>query len=97
MGSELIAREAEGRMGYWLQGHKGEMNNCFTKIQLLGQKNNETKLLSRVKARKKAIQPPLIWFSKPALFACSGYNIKPSSSSTNQDAALIIGGHDYRV
>ena len=37
-GSELIAHEAKGRMGYWLRGHEGERNNCFNKIQLLGQK-----------------------------------------------------------
>ena len=24
MGSESIAHEAEGRMGYWLRGHEGE-------------------------------------------------------------------------
>ena len=34
MGSESIAHEAEGRMGYWLRGHEGERNNCFSKIQL---------------------------------------------------------------
>ena len=27
MGSESIAREAEGRMGYWLVGHEGNRNN----------------------------------------------------------------------
>ena len=27
MGSESIAHDAEGRMGYWLRGHEGEMNN----------------------------------------------------------------------
>ena len=37
-GSESIAHEAEGRMGYWLRGHEGERNNCFSKIQLVGQK-----------------------------------------------------------
>ena len=41
MGSESIAHEAEGRMGYWLRGHKGERNNCFSKIQLIGQKYRE--------------------------------------------------------
>ena len=51
MGSESIAHEAEGRMGYWLRGHEGEGNNCFSKIQLVGQKNIETKHLSLVKAR----------------------------------------------
>ena len=38
MGSEPIAHEAVGRMGYWLRGHEGERNNCFSKIQLVGQK-----------------------------------------------------------
>ena len=37
--------------------------------QLVGQQNMETKHLSLVKTRQNAIQPPLIWFSKPALFA----------------------------
>ena len=37
MGSESIAHEAEGRMGYWLRGQKGERNNCFNKIHLVGQ------------------------------------------------------------
>ena len=36
MGSESIAQEAESRMGYWLSGHEGESNNCFSKIQLVG-------------------------------------------------------------
>ena len=36
MGSESIAHEAEGQMGYWLRGNKDERNNnyCFSKIQL---------------------------------------------------------------
>ena len=38
MGSESIAHEAEGRMGYRLRAHEGERNNCFSKIQLVGQK-----------------------------------------------------------
>jgi len=51
MGSESIAHEAEGRMGYSLRGHEGERNNCFSKIQLVGQKNVETKHISLVSAR----------------------------------------------
>ena len=50
MGSEAIAHEAEGQMGYCLRDHTGERNNCFSKIQLVGQKNIETKHLSLVKA-----------------------------------------------
>ena len=42
MGPESIAHEADGRVGYWLWGHEGERNNnCFSKIQLVGQKNIE--------------------------------------------------------
>ena len=44
MGYESIAHEAEGRMGYWLRGHEGEKNNCFSKTQLVGQKNIFPKL-----------------------------------------------------
>ena len=51
MGYESITHEAEGRMGYWFRAHEGERNTCFSKIQLVGQKNIETKHLSLVKAR----------------------------------------------
>ena len=39
---ESIAHEAEG--------YEGERNNCFSKIQLVGQKKVETKHLWQVKA-----------------------------------------------
>ena len=55
MGYESIAHEAEGRMGYWFRGYEGERNNnCFSKIQLFGQKSIETKYLSQVKARHQS-------------------------------------------
>ena len=38
MRSESIAHEAEDLTGYWLRGHEGERDNCFSKIQLVGQK-----------------------------------------------------------
>ena len=38
MGSGTIGHEAEGRMAYWLRVHEGEKKNCFSKIQLVGQK-----------------------------------------------------------
>ena len=37
MGSEPIAHDAEGRMSYWLRGHDGNRNNCFSKVQLGGE------------------------------------------------------------
>ena len=46
MGSESIAHEAESRMGYWLRGHEGERNNCFSKIQLVGQKYRDKATLA---------------------------------------------------
>ena len=51
MGSESIAHEAEGRMGYLLRGHEGDRNNCFSKIQLVGQKYRDKTTLAIVKAR----------------------------------------------
>ena len=48
MGSGSIGHEAEGLL---TQRPWGDRNNCFSKIQLVGQKNIETKHLSLVKAR----------------------------------------------
>ena len=45
-----------------------ERKNCFSKIQLVGKKISRQNNFSQ----KKAIQPPLFWFSKLALV---GYNI----------------------
>ena len=39
MGSQSIAHEAEVHKGYWLRGY--ESYNCFSKIQLVGQKCRE--------------------------------------------------------
>ena len=60
MGYESIAHSAFGLMGYWLRAYEGERNNCFSKIQLVGQKNIETKHLSQVKARHQPFLPPNI-------------------------------------
>ena len=60
MGSESIAYEAEDRMDYWLRAHEGKRNNCFSKVQLVGQKNIETKHLLLVKA--------IVFVSKPGAF-----------------------------
>ena len=70
IGSESIAHDAEGQMGYWLRGHDAERNNCFSKIQqvvVVIMSSN-----TRPKLQQNAIQSPLFWFSKPALFATSG-------------------------
>ena len=44
--AESIAHEAEGRMDYSLRGHEGERNNCFSKIQLAGQKYQDKTTLA---------------------------------------------------
>ena len=86
MGSDSIAHDAEGRMDYWLRGNEGERNNCCENPKSwskISRQNNFSK--------QNAIQPQLFWFSKRALFAVLvSYNIEPSSSSTNQNVALII-------
>ena len=44
-------------MGYWFRGYEGERNNCFSKIQLVGQKNIKTKHLSEGKAGHQSFLP----------------------------------------
>ena len=61
MGSKSIAHEAEDLKGYWLRGHERERNNCFSRIQLIGQNYLDKTTLTT-----------LFWFSKLALFAASG-------------------------
>ena len=68
-GSELIAHEAKGRMGYWLRGHEGERNNCFSKIQLVGQKYREkTNFASKTRFRRQGIQEEITWTASKQSF-----------------------------
>ena len=71
MGSESIAHEAEGRMGYWLRGHEGERNNCFSKIQLVGQKNRDKTTL----ASKTRFSRQYFGFQSRRFSLVVGYNI----------------------
>ena len=71
MGSETIAHEAEGWMGYWLRGHEGERNNCFSKIQLVGQKYRDKTTFSWLKLDVNRFLPPKIRRSSLLV----GYNI----------------------
>ena len=48
---EYLTIIPRAQMGYESIAHEGERNNCFSKIQLVGQKNIEAKHLSLVKAR----------------------------------------------
>ena len=86
MSSARMSHEAEGRMGYWLRGHDGERNNCFSKIQLVGQKyRGKTTLTSKTRFSRHCFG-----FQSRLFSPLVGYNIYPFSSSTNQNAALII-------
>ena len=81
-----MAHEAERRMGYWLRGHEDERNNCFSKIQLIGQKYRDKTTL----ARKTRFSRRCFGFQSRRFSLLVGYNIYPSSSSSNQNAAFII-------
>ena len=70
MGSESIAQEAEGRMGYWLRGHEGERNNCFSKIQLVGQKQKY-----RDKTKRDSAANCFVGFQNRRFSLLVGYNI----------------------
>ena len=71
MASDSIAHEAEGRMGYRLRGHKGERNNCFGKIQLVGQKYRDKKTL----ASKTQFTRHCFGFQSRLFTLLVGYNI----------------------
>ena len=72
MGYESIAHEAKGRVGYQLRGYQGERNNCFSKIQQVGQKNSEAKHLEQVKARHQSFFTAKTLQMWRALFVTSG-------------------------
>ena len=71
MGSKSIAHEAEGRKGYWLRGHQGERNNCFSKIQLVGQKYRDKTTL----ASKTRFSRHCFGFQSRRFSLLVGYNI----------------------
>ena len=75
MGYESIAHEAEGRMLYWFIGYEGERNNCFSKIQLVGQKNIETKHLLQVEARHQSYFTAKHYKYDGRFLLLVGYNI----------------------
>ena len=84
MGSRSIAHEAEGRIGYWLRGHEGERNNCFSKIQPVGQKCRTKKTL----ASKTRFSRHFLGFQSRRFLLLVDYNLL--ANQTNQNAALII-------
>ena len=60
-----------GRMGYWLRGHEGERNNCFSKIQLVGQKYRDKTTL----ASKTQFSCHCFGFQSRGFSLLVGYNI----------------------
>ena len=70
--------------GLWV--NEGERNNCFSKIQLVGKKYRDETTL----ARKTRFSRHCFGFQIRRFLLLVGYNIYPGSSSTNQNAALII-------
>ena len=75
MGYESIAHEAEGRMGYWLRGHEGERNNCFSKIQLVGQKISRLNIFRKLKLDFNPLLPPKHYKYGGRFSLLVGYNI----------------------
>ena len=71
MGSESIAHEVAGQMGYWLRRHEGERNNCFSKIQLIGQKYRDKTTL----ASKTRFSRHCFGFQSRRFSLLVGYNI----------------------
>ena len=61
-----------------------------SKIQLVAQKTIETKHLSQIKANHQSFLPPKHYKCGGRFSLLVGYNIEPTSSSTNQDTALMI-------
>ena len=78
MAYESIAHEAEGRMGYWLRGHEGESNNCFSKIQLVGQlvkKVSRRNIFRKLKLDFNPLLPPKHFKYGRRFSLLVGYNI----------------------
>ena len=71
IGSESIAHEVEGQMGYWLRAHEGERNNCLSKIQLVGQKHRDKTTL----ASKRRFSRHCFGFQSWHFLLLVGYNI----------------------
>ena len=67
-------------------GHEGERNNCFSEIHLDGKKyRDKTTLASKTRFSRQCFG-----FQSRRFSLLVVYNIQPSSSSTNQNAALIL-------
>ena len=79
MGSESIAAE-------WAIDSEAIRGRGISKIQLVGQEYRDKTTL----ANKKRFSRHCFGFQRRRFSLLAGYNIQPSSSSTNQNTALII-------
>ena len=75
MGYESIAHEVFGLMGYWLRGYEGERNNCFSKIQLVGQKISRLNIFRKLKLDINPFLPPKHYKYGGRFSLLVGYNI----------------------
>ena len=93
MGSESIAHEAEGLIGYWLMGYwpmKARGIIVSVKSNELVKKISRENILRSLKLDFNPFLPPKHYKYGGSFSLVVSYNIYPSSSSTDQNAALII-------
>ena len=95
--ARLINNYSSSPTGLWvniflLRRHEGERNNCFCKIQLVGQKYRDKRTL----ASKTWFSRHFFGFQSRRFSLLEDYNVLPSSSFTNQNAALIID-HQFDI
>ena len=92
MGYESIAHEAEGGMGYWFRGYEGKRNNIIVlvKSNVLVKKYRDLNTFRKLKLDINPFLPPKHYKYGGRFLLLVGYNIEPTSSSTNQNAALMI-------
>ena len=57
-------------MGYWLRGYEGERNNCFSKIQQIGQKYRDKTTLASLTRFSRHCSG----FKNPLFSLLVGYN-----------------------
>jgi len=62
-------------MGYWLRGYEGERNNCFSKIQLVGQKISRLNIFRKLKLDINPFLPPKHYKYGGRFSLLVGYNI----------------------
>ena len=69
--NQLFFLEPEWAVLYWLRGHEGVRNKCFSKIRLVGQKYRDKKTL----ANKTRFSRHCFGFPRRRFSLLVGYNI----------------------